>query len=1083
MSLTPIVASALPVNGTITALGGEAEFTQLDVSRGVIYASLPSQNQIAVISTDDLQVVGTITFSGEPHGLDLRVDNNTLYVAVGISGTVAIVDLTDGNFNKVEIDVSSALSYNGGRAVTEVFDVLNVGDLVFVTGDPNSSGLSGVTVIDTANSNAMARVGLSSGGSYIIARQQPHLALSTSGDELYIDEGNSLLNRVDITDLSYPLLFSAFDNSLGDEVIIEDSRGRLTLANGSVVAATNFEFFERYTGSEFVASNDGEYLIGNGFAFQDLAAYRQGDIELSLEVTNACTETSSRFGSKIVEPNGVGIFLFNDVGDVCYYMEDEDSDLRFDLIDNCPGLNNPVQLNSDDDRLGNACDDDDDNDGLKDGEDPFPILADGDMDGVVDLRDAYPTFSGAAFDSDGDGDPDSFFAGCDPACQAASGLREDLDDDNDLIPDVSDSQPLIADQTGKPFSLLTPTYLNLSGEPEDIVVDRARSLAYVSVPSERRIYWVSLKDLSKVFSREVDGAPGIMELSSDGSDLIIALSDSGKVEFLDLNSPTLDSVVVDISSELVDRPNRRNFEIADILEVSGNRVFVIGAEFASTLVEFDRSTRSVTAVSTYTHSNPTQMVADEAAQILYIEDGPAISRYDLSLPGIPLILRALRSTSNAVKRGMSLSPDGTHLFLGEGSVVRSDLSINGLSSFTETIEYDRFESDSVIAASPNPAEQSLIDTAANVLFSFDTTTFTKTGELNNPCGGLSTLHTPLFKHAQGTRGWLLSKNNGGTFQLCFQPRVNGYSNGFIGRAGSVDKADYFLLNDTTQRFYQGVSSSTLPYTQTFKSTLSSIGGTTVHELLDSRGGSEFYSSSGAGVFLHRTTEPAGQIDFNTPVPVLPAQIKQGYSGFSSGTLTFRETGEPPATFSYSAAILIDNYQNVILSDGVNVPAYRIKRTTTLEPRTTSEAIVEEFFWFAEGFGVVQIQTDAGTVTDLAYSGIDTDRDGELDFFDSDDDNDGVPDPQDAFPLDPNESSDFDLDGIGDRRDTDDDNDGMPDVYELSYGFNPRNAADARQDADGDGRNNVTEYRQGSNPRVPDEANFIIITPILQLLLE
>jgi len=62
-----------------------------------------------------------------------------------------------------------------------------------------------------------------------------------------------------------------------------------------------------------------------------------------------------------------------------------------------------------------------------------------------------------------------------------------------------------------------------------------------------------------------------------------------------------------------------------------------------------------------------------------------------------------------------------------------------------------------------------------------------------------------------------------------------------------------------------------------------------------------------------------------------------------------------------------------------------------------------------------------------------------------------------------QSVDTDGDGISDNVDTDDDNDGMPDVWELQYGFDPLDAADAGQDADGDGISNLQEYRQGSNP--------------------
>jgi hypothetical protein len=59
--------------------------------------------------------------------------------------------------------------------------------------------------------------------------------------------------------------------------------------------------------------------------------------------------------------------------------------------------------------------------------------------------------------------------------------------------------------------------------------------------------------------------------------------------------------------------------------------------------------------------------------------------------------------------------------------------------------------------------------------------------------------------------------------------------------------------------------------------------------------------------------------------------------------------------------------------------------------------------------------------------------------------------------------DTDGDNIPDEQDTDDDNDGMPDTWELQYGLNPLDAADARQDKDGDGYSNQQEYMGNSNP--------------------
>jgi titin len=47
---------------------------------------------------------------------------------------------------------------------------------------------------------------------------------------------------------------------------------------------------------------------------------------------------------------------------------------------------------------------------------------------------------------------------------------------------------------------------------------------------------------------------------------------------------------------------------------------------------------------------------------------------------------------------------------------------------------------------------------------------------------------------------------------------------------------------------------------------------------------------------------------------------------------------------------------------------------------------------------------------------------------------------------------------------DTDSDGMPDDYELAWGFNPANPADANLDADGDGVSNVSEHQAGTDPR-------------------
>ena len=80
--------------------------------------------------------------------------------------------------------------------------------------------------------------------------------------------------------------------------------------------------------------------------------------------------------------------------------------------------------------------------------------------------------------------------------------------------------------------------------------------------------------------------------------------------------------------------------------------------------------------------------------------------------------------------------------------------------------------------------------------------------------------------------------------------------------------------------------------------------------------------------------------------------------------------------------------------------------------------------------------------------IDSDCDGLGNNVDPDDDNDGVSDVDDAFPLNPYESTDFDNDGIGDNCDCDTDGDGMPDMFDP-FPFNSSESYDSDGDGIGD----------------------------------
>jgi hypothetical protein len=121
----------------------------------------------------------------------------------------------------------------------------------------------------------------------------------------------------------------------------------------------------------------------------------------------------------------------------------------------------------------------------------------------------------------------------------------------------------------------------------------------------------------------------------------------------------------------------------------------------------------------------------------------------------------------------------------------------------------------------------------------------------------------------------------------------------------------------------------------------------------------------------------------------------------------------------------------------------------------------------EVLGVMVDGASVGTVSSYTFNSVTGDHTIKASFVyvpsqPVDSDGDGVPDDQDAIPLDPDETIDTDGDGIGNNADNDDDGDGMPDAWEIVNHLDPL-VNDAAGDPDGDGITNLKEYQEGTGP--------------------
>ena len=288
----------------------------------------------------------------------------------------------------------------------------------------------------------------------------------TSGDGWPYDaEQPATLYTVPLTALTgfdgSILKFTASSTAVGYSLQASDVE--LLIDNIPPVIVTN--------GTDVTVALGGTYTDAGATAIDNV----DGDISENIVVTSNVDTT--QLGSYTVRYNvqdGNGNAAIEVIRNVTVEDVDTDGDGILDANDNCVSEPNSDQLDTDGDAVGNVCDLDDDNDGVVDNEDAFPLDGtesvdtdsdgignnadqDDDGDGVVDILDAFPLDPSETMDTDLDG----------------IGNNADTDDDNDGVLDSLDFYPLDASKTNEQL-------LDIDGNNEvDALTDGLLILRYV----------------------------------------------------------------------------------------------------------------------------------------------------------------------------------------------------------------------------------------------------------------------------------------------------------------------------------------------------------------------------------------------------------------------------------------------------------------------------------------------------------------------------------------------------------------------------------------------------------------------------
>ncbi len=225
-------AWALENSEVVIELGDIGFDMELDSLRQQLYVSVPTRNEVVIISTQSYEIIDRVIVGSRPHGIDLSLDGTLLFAALNGAGAVAYLDME--SMGVTEVVVGAELGDSRAYDVVEAKS-----NRVFVSANPGSSGFAYIVMIKRDQSDNAVRV-----ADNRIIRAGPIFEESPDYQFLYVGEGFSpnSLYKLDISTDSAPIVLENQHGSVSgtDHLDVNSDGSRIYLGSGQVLRTGSF---------------------------------------------------------------------------------------------------------------------------------------------------------------------------------------------------------------------------------------------------------------------------------------------------------------------------------------------------------------------------------------------------------------------------------------------------------------------------------------------------------------------------------------------------------------------------------------------------------------------------------------------------------------------------------------------------------------------------------------------------------------------------------------------------------------------------------------------------------------------------